>query len=87
MHAVGGDALSGFKVECYPRLGHPAEGHFLNGLAGGRVHDGCDNCHAAPIAGMSSSCPARAQPILHVVTADSRQRVAIQTIFEGCPVS
>ena len=43
--AVGRDPFAIFQMEGRPRLGHAAEGHFLNGLARGGVHDGCDYAH------------------------------------------
>ncbi len=45
MNAVGGDEFAIFQVEAGPGLGHAAKGHFLDGLTGGRIHDGGDDTH------------------------------------------
>lgn len=55
--AVGGDQFAGGEIEGNPGLGHPPEGHFLDGLAGGRVHDRGNNTHRAPISGARFACP------------------------------
>lgn len=45
MDAIGGDEFAALEVEAGPGLGHAAEGHFLDGLAGSRIHDGGDDTH------------------------------------------
>lgn len=45
MNPIGGDEFAALQVEAGPRLGHAAKGHFLDGLAGGRIHDGGDDTH------------------------------------------
>lgn len=45
MDAIGGDEFPALQVEAGPGLGHTAKGHFLDGLAGGRIHDGGDDTH------------------------------------------
>lgn len=45
MDAIGGDQLTSFQIEAGPWFGHATEGHLLNGLARGGIHDGCDDTH------------------------------------------
>lgn len=45
MDAIGGDEFPAPEVKAGPGLGHAAKGHFLDGLAGGRIHDGGDDTH------------------------------------------
>lgn len=45
MNPVGGDEFATLQIEAGPGLGHAAKGHFLDGLAGGRIHDGGDDTH------------------------------------------
>lgn len=57
MDAIGGHQFAALQVEAGPGFGHPPEGHFLDVLAGGRIHDGCDDSHGGAIAAVDSACP------------------------------
>jgi hypothetical protein len=50
VHPLSRDTFATGQIETGPRLGHPAERHFLEGLTGFRVHDRRDNAHLNPIA-------------------------------------
>ena len=45
MDPVGGHEFAALQIEAGPGLGHAAKGHFLDGLAGGGIHDGGDDTH------------------------------------------
>ena len=58
LDAISRDQFARGKIEAGPGLWHSAERHFLDRLAGGRVHDGSDDTHAAPIATKPYAGPA-----------------------------
>lgn len=57
MNPIRGHKFTGLKVEGGPWLWHASEGHRLDRLARGRVHNGGLDAHVVPLTAPATSSP------------------------------